>query len=166
MNNNIYNQNPYYMGQNYNNMPMQKKPMSGMAIVSLILSIVSFIFCCLIFSVIPAIISIILALIVLIKNKGGKGLAIAGLSVSVVAVIFSIYITATMYPFIRILPEWVRDATKFVQDTELVEEFERTGELPEYFDKYYEGETGEFFEETMGGFDEFMEEFIEGYQEG
>lgn len=80
-----------YIEWNYNNTIDDKPKGFGLGLTSMILGIVSLIICCFLFlSIALAIVSIILALIVLIKNKGGKGFAIAGLSTSSVALIFCI----------------------------------------------------------------------------
>ena len=80
-----------YIEWNYNNTIDDKPKGIGLGLTSMILGIVSLIICCFLYlSIALAIVSIVLALIVLIKNKGGKGFAIAGLSTSSVALIFCI----------------------------------------------------------------------------
>ena len=55
----------------------------------MILGIISLIICCLtLVSIVLAIVSLVLGLMVLIRNKGGKGFAIAGVSTSIAALIF------------------------------------------------------------------------------
>lgn len=59
--------------------PVEQPPSKGLAIAALVLS---FIAC-----VIPNLISLVLAIIVLVKKKGGKGLAIAAIIVNVIVLI-------------------------------------------------------------------------------
>ena len=65
----------------------------GLAIASLVLGILSLVCCCTVYpSLIMGIVSFVLSLVVLIQKKPGKGMAIAGLICSGIAIVFLIII--------------------------------------------------------------------------
>ena len=70
----------------------QSKPTNGLAITGFIMSLVSFIFCCGTLSPISLILSIIGAVDAGKKNGSGKGMAIAGIIISAVTVVFAIIV--------------------------------------------------------------------------
>ena len=86
----------------------EKKPMIGIAITSLVLGILSIIFCCLGLGWITAIPGVIFGIIAIAKKYAGKGCAIAGIicsSIAIVSAIVSLIITiafgASMPSFIE-----------------------------------------------------------------
>ena len=68
----------------------------GLSVASLILGILSMLCCCIGFPF--AIIGIILAIVSLVKHKGGKGLAIAGLITSGITMIISVITAISLVP--------------------------------------------------------------------
>lgn len=83
-----YGQQPMY------GMPVVQKPSSGLAIASLVLGIVGLLFSCCI-PYLPFLCSLagcILGIISLAKKMGGKGMAIAGLICSIIALIPAIIV--------------------------------------------------------------------------
>lgn len=70
--------------QNNTNMPQGSK---GLSIASMVLGIVSLVFCCIPYLSIPcSIVGIILGGVSLATKKGGKGMAIAGLVCSILGI--------------------------------------------------------------------------------
>lgn len=152
--------NPYYQNPDEQQI---KKPISAMSVISLILGILSLIIFFFLINYITGIIAVILAIIALVKKKGGKALCIAGIVTSAISFILSTLIVIAIYPLLVQLPSLTRDITRFYSSSnyqEMIDEFEKTGELPNYFDKYSEGESGEFFDEYYGGFDKFFDEYL------
>jgi hypothetical protein len=85
------NQGQYQQYQQYQQ-PLQPRKDNGMAIASMVCGIVSFVIsCCLYYLALPlAIVSIVLAIMVLKNNKDGKGMAIAGLVLSGLTVLIAL----------------------------------------------------------------------------
>lgn len=69
-----------------------KQATSGMSIASMILGILSLILCCVGFGGLLGIVGFILGLIVLIKKKPGKGLAITGVITSIIGMLLSLLV--------------------------------------------------------------------------
>ncbi len=68
---------------------------NGLAIASMVCGICSLVFSCCVstLSLILALVSVVLGIYVLVKNKGSKGMAIAGIACSAVAIFASIIIS-------------------------------------------------------------------------
>lgn len=148
--------NPYY--QNVSNEPV-KKPASALAVTALVLGIISILTCFFMVNVIIGIIAIILAVVVLAKREGGKGISITAILLSVISIAFTAMIVYLIYPLLAVLPDLYNDMKEIYKDYDaIIEEYDRTGELPDYMDKYSEGEAGEFFDEYYDGFDNFFNE--------
>ena len=58
----------------------------GMAIASMVLGIVGLVLSCLVIGIIPCVISLILGIVVLVKQKAGQGMAIAGIVTSLIGI--------------------------------------------------------------------------------
>ena len=56
----------------------------GMAIASMVLGIVGLVLSCLVIGIIPCVIGLILGIVVLVKQKAGQGMAIAGIVTSLI----------------------------------------------------------------------------------
>ncbi len=154
--------NVYYMDeieqQHRQNQQNGTKSKIGFAVTSLVLGIVSLLLCCCGLSLIAAPLSIIFGIIAIIKKHNGLGFAIAGISVSVVMLI------ATTL-FLIAYGEYIYDYFRFVGNSyEIIEEYQETGELPDYLEKY-NGEEYEYFWNSGGydDFDDFLDEFIYTY---
>lgn len=148
--------NPYY--QNVSNEPV-KKPASALAVTALVLGIISILTCFFMVNVIIGIIAIILAVVVLAKRESGKGISITAILLSVISIAFTALIVYMIYPLLAVLPDLYNDMKEIYKDYDaIIEEYDRTGELPDYMDKYSEGEAGEFFDEYYDGFDNFFNE--------
>lgn len=98
------NQTPYNMPPN--NMPpngyyMQpqppKQPVSGCSVTAMILGIVSILTnCCLLFVSIPcAVVGLILASVGIKSGKGGKGMGVAGLVLSIISIVVYLFFLIT-----------------------------------------------------------------------
>lgn len=84
----VYNQQPVYAQQ-----PVQPEESKGFAIAGMVLGIVSLVCCCAApFNAILAIAGIVLSVLVLVQKKPGKGMAIAGIICSAVALVLVILI--------------------------------------------------------------------------
>ncbi len=153
------NQNPYQYG--YNNPNVQQPNQNGskaMSIVALVLGILAFLGCYCYCSALPfGIISIILAIIVIVKKKNGKGMAIASLILSIISVISSIGIIAAFTPM-------AEDMTTMVEDLpQIIEDYQEDGSLPDYLEEYRE-QYPEIFDAFMQGMIEEYEKNPELYQ--
>lgn len=152
---NDYN-NPYY--QNAGSEPV-KKPASALAVTALVLGIISILTCFFMVNVIIGIIAIILAVVALAKKQSGKGISVTAILLSVISIAFTALIVYLIYPLLAVLPDLCHDMNEIYKDYDaIIEEYDRTGELPDYMDKYSEGEIGEFFDEYFDGFDNFFDE--------
>jgi hypothetical protein len=92
------NQMPYNMPPNgYMSQQPQNNPVSGCSITAMILGIVAILTsCCFYYISIPcAIIGVILAAVGMKSGKGGKGMAIAGLVLSIISLVPAIIVIAT-----------------------------------------------------------------------
>lgn len=90
-----YQQNQQYEQPN-------QKPSNGMAIGSLVLGIVSIVLFCIPYVTIPAaIVGLILGIISLKNNKGSKGMAIAGIILAGVGLLFGIMIAVGVAAMFR-----------------------------------------------------------------
>ncbi|MCQ2465187.1 MAG: DUF4190 domain-containing protein [Oscillospiraceae bacterium] len=76
----------------------------AMAIVSLVLGIVSIV-CC-ICGLPFAVVGLILAILVLVKNKNGRGQAIAGLVTSIIGLIIGVYMVISLISFMPYMDEY------------------------------------------------------------
>jgi hypothetical protein len=81
---------PDYQYQQQFQEPVQK-PSSGMAVASMVLGIVAFLFSCVYFIAIPAaIVGLILGIVSIKGRKGGKGMAIAGIILSGIGIVIAL----------------------------------------------------------------------------
>lgn len=160
MNENELNNNPYYQDPDQN-VPV-KKPASGFSIAALVLALIAFVNCFFFINIPLGILAIIFAVISLAKKLGGKGLSIAAIVLSLLSFAVSLLIMALLMPLLKALPGLYDDLNRLYGDDydAVIEEYDRTGQLPEYMDEYYEGELGDFFDQYYGGFDNFFDDII------
>lgn len=101
----------------------------GLSVASLILGILSMLCCCIGFPF--AIIGIILAIVSLVKHKGGKGFAIAGLITSGITMIISVITAISLVPMMPYIDGWI----DFGQNAQsYMEEYEEYGTYPPVFE--------------------------------
>lgn len=154
----FYENNAYYSGDN--NEGNDNSGRTGFAVASLVLGILSVLCCCCGLTVILAPLSIIFGIIALVKHHGGKPMAIVGVVLSTLSIIatiaISIFINKTMGPYID-------DCMKFIQEApQVIEEYNETGELPDYLEKYRGDEFDHVWEENgYKDFDDFFGQFID-----
>lgn len=67
----------------------------GLAVASLVLGILSMTLCCM-GGWLPGLIGLIMAIVSLVKGRGGKGMAIAGLVTSILGILVGIYFLVCM----------------------------------------------------------------------
>lgn len=147
--------NPYY--QNRSNEPV-KKPASALAVTALVLGIISIFTSFFMVNIVIGIIAIILAAVSLAKKQSGKGISITAILLSVLSIAFTALVIYLIYPLLAVVPDLYNDMKEIYKDYDaIIEEYDRTGELPDYMDKYSEGEVGEFFDEYYGAFDNFFD---------
>ena len=140
-----YDQNVYNDGEEEN--PNSGK--KGFAITALVLGLLSVVcFCCgLGFFTAP--LAIIFAVIALVKRHGGKAMSIVGLVLASLSLIFTIMIYAAFGQFFN-------DYVRFIQEyPTVVSEYEETGELPDYIEKY----SDEKYRKYWGEYDTFYDFF-------
>lgn len=92
----------YQYQQNQQYEQPKQKPSNGMAIGSLVLGIVSIVLFCIPYVTIPAaIVGLILGIISLKNNKGSKGMAIAGIILAGIGLLFGIMIAVGVAAMFR-----------------------------------------------------------------
>ena len=141
----------------------EKKPeelKTVLAIASFVISLVNFIFCGFMLSFISAPISIIMGIVSLVKKRGGKVFAILGIVISLISLMIFSFFTSI---FIKIYP----DMEYFVKnDTQIISEYNATGEIPEQFEKYRSSKYDKYWQAVQcENFDEFFGTFIKAYQQ-
>lgn len=152
--------NVYYMDELEQQQQKQSgsKAKIGFAVTSLVLGVVSLLLCCCGLSVIAAPLSIIFGVIAIVKKHNAIGMAIAGISISVVMLI------ATAL-FIFAYGQYISDYFRFAYNSyDIIEEYQQSGELPDYLEKYNDEEYEYFW--NSGGyddFDDFLDDFIYSY---
>lgn len=150
--------NPYNYNESFNPNPPQHKPIWA-SVTSFVLGIVNICLCCCT-TYIFAPLSLIFGIIALSKKWGGKGLAIAGVMLSTLSLIFVI---ATNIIF----KEANDDITKFIMNADkYVQEYEETEEVPEDFKKYCDPKYDSVWK-SMGydSFDDFYKDYMKGFTE-
>lgn len=148
--------NPYY--QNTGSVPV-KKPASGLAVTALVLGIISVFTCFFMVNIVLGFIAIILAVVALVKKQGGTGVSITAIVLSLLSIAFTALIIYLISPLLAVLPDLYHDMNEIYKNYDaIIEEYDQTGKLPDYMDKYSEGEIGEFFDEYYDGFDSFFDE--------
>lgn len=168
--NNGYNASGWegYIPNSYKPLPQSqdKKPIWA-AVTSFVLSLVSFcICCCCNCNIVFLILSIVFGIISLVKGWRGKGLAISGIIISAVTLVFSIVSIVLMNTSFKEASEYYTDLLANPQ--KYVDEYEETGKPPKILEKYSSEEYDDIWN-AMGfeDFDEFyslfMDSFIEGY---
>ncbi len=146
------NTNPYQYGYNNGNVNQQnvQNQSQTLAVVSLIFGIVTFLGSAFVIGTLPVfLVAMITGIIVLVKNKAGKGLAIAGIITSVIGAIISCALLAVCMPFV----EFTMDLAENPET--VIENYQENGEIPEAL----EGMDDEIVEA-------FMQGVIEGYYGG
>lgn len=146
--------NPYNSGNVYQ-MPQKtdQKPLWA-ALTCFILSIANiFMCCCCTYVTVPA--SIVLGTVSLAKKWRGKGLAVAGIIVSVVTLVFMV---ASNVMF----REESEDLMKiYAEPDKYISMYEETGEVPEEFMKYTDEKYDKYWSFMgYGSFEEFYGDFI------
>ena len=115
--------------------PPRKK--TGFAITALVLGIISIIGVCCCINIITAPIAIIFGIISLAAKRGGTGMSIVGIILSVLSliIIFSVvYSAKDFYPYADTM---LQDYTRLVQEQDTVfPAYEEDGTLPDYIQKY------------------------------
>ena len=157
-----------YIPSSYKPLPQSqdKKPIWA-AVTSFVLSLVSLcICCCCNCNIIMLILSIIFGIISLAKGWRGKGLAISGIIISAVTLVFSIVSVVFMNTTFKDVKEYYSDL--LMNPQKYIDEYEETGRPPEILEKYGSEEYDDFW--TAMGFEDFeefysvfMDSFIEGY---
>lgn len=121
----------------------------GMAIAALILGILGLALFCACGSFVLGPIAIILAIVVLATKRNGKSMAIAGIITGGLGIILSIVM---LFSFKDEFDDFMYLAENADQ---IIEEYEEDGTIPDFILKY---------EEKYGiDAEEFMEQFVEGY---
>lgn len=145
---NMYNNNAYNNYEPYS----ENNGKKGMAIASMVLGIIALVTCICYCSAIPlGIVSIILAIIVLVKHKNGKGFAITGIITSAIGIIISIVTIALAGPVTDNMNDLIQNADVYVQ------EYTEDGTIPESVLDMFNGN-----EELAN---QFMQGFSSGYED-
>lgn len=93
--NSSYNMNGQPMGNPYGQSQPQQEGSQGLAIAGMVLGIISLVCCCSGYiALVIGIVGFVLSLVVLIQKKPGKGMAIAGIICSAIAVVLLVVLMA------------------------------------------------------------------------
>lgn len=153
-----YDQKVYDGGDQEENPNGNKK---GFAITALVLGIVSVIGCCCGLGFIAAPISIIFAIIALVKRHGGTAMSIVGIVLSSISLLITILFVAVYGQFFSAYFRFIGDAPA------VIEEFKETGELPDYLDEYNDPKYEDFWNEAgYDDFSDFFSTFVDQYESG
>lgn len=171
----MYPQEPQTGGENYYRLPEKQPKQRGLAITSFVLSLLPIllsIFCCcfspypsaasayILFLLLMMVIALCTGIFSLISHRGGKGFAITGIIISALLILplfFSLICVNTVY---------YKDMVKFaVNQQEYVSEYDKTGEVPEDFEKYKDPKYDNVWK-SMGydDFDAFYADYIARYK--
>lgn len=157
MSDEIYYDQKVYDGGNQEENSNKNK--TGFAITALVLGIVSVVGCCCGLGFIAAPISIIFAIIALVKRHGGTAMSIVGIVLSSVSLLITILFVAVYGQFFNAYFRFVSDAPA------VIEEFKETGELPDYLDEYNDPEYEDFWNQAgYDDFTDFFSTFVDQYE--
>ncbi len=141
----------YYDQMNQNQAPESGK--TGLAIASLVMGILGIVLCCCGFGFIAAPLGLIFGIISLVKKRGGKGMAITGIILSALT---AVGLIGTMVLYGPVM----KDVFRFSAEAqEVIDEFNETGELPDYLDKYNDSKYDSIWESA--GYDSFNDYFAD-----
>ncbi|MDE5764341.1 MAG: DUF4190 domain-containing protein [Ruminococcus sp.] len=154
--NNIYPDYNSGNNQQFGSIPEKKPQWAG--ITSFVLSIVTVITCCCT-TYVTAVLSLIFGIISLAKKWGAKGLAIAGVVISSITLVFTITVNTAFAGVSRDIQKFAVNADAYIS------EYDRTGEVPDDFAKYND-EKYQWYFNAMGydSFDGFYGDFIRGFK--
>lgn len=145
---------------NYSNtVDEQTQGNKSMAITSMVLGIISLVVCiCFVLSIPLGIVSIILAIIVLVKKRNGKSFAIAGIVTSAISIVTSIVTIVLMMPYIQFGMEISKDPNAL---SVMIEEYQEDGTIPQSVLDLCDGN-----EEMAKAFmDGFTQSYIDTYED-
>jgi hypothetical protein len=115
------NQNAY---ETYNTEPNQGS--KSMATTSMVFGILALVTCiCFCTSVPFGVVSIVLAVLVLVRKKNGKPFAITGIITSGLGILISLVTTLLLMPYVEDMQEFSENADAYVQ------EYQENGTIPE-----------------------------------
>ena len=121
----------------------------GIAIASLVLGIIGLVLFCACGSFVLGPIAIILGIVVLVSKRNGRGMAIAGVITGSLGIILSVVMLFSYKDEINDFMYLAENADK------IIEEYKEDGTIPDFILEY---------EEKYGiDAEEFMEQFVEGY---
>lgn len=151
---------------NYDQNFQTAKQPTWAAVTSFVLSIVNVVFCCCA-TFVFAPLSIIFGIVSLAKKWAGKRLAISGIiisSVSLVFMVISVILTNTVFSEFK---EPYMDMMKFAMNpNKYIEEYQETGEVPEDFQKYCDPKYDEWWENSgYEDFNDFFDDFMKGFMD-
>lgn len=133
----------------------------GLAIASFVLSLVN-LFCCFCYGTpILATLAIIFAIVSLATHRGGQVFSIIGLVLSGIAMVTFIGMCAAYGPIMK-------DAFKLGSNPQYyIEEYDRTGEVPEEFQKYCDPKYDQYFAASgYNDFETFYASLIDSMRDG
>lgn len=125
---------------------------TGLAIAAFCISLINFIVFRSVLSFIAVPVSLIMAIVSLKKRRGGKTFSIIAIVVSSLSTILFAFYAVIM---VKIYPDM-----KYLTDnfTSITSEYEETGAIPEYYDKYRDPKYDDYWKQLgVNSFDEFFE---------
>ena len=141
---------------------------SGFAVAALILGLVSLIGICCCAGAIDIVtipLSLIFGIISLVKKCSGTGLAITGIITSAVSLLILGTILYIIWPLLPHAEEILNDYARLTRDQDTVfTQYEETGELPEYLEKYKQPPFDDFFARYDITINTVMDTLLEQYK--
>lgn len=161
------NQNP---GNVYNatQIPAPEKPKTGLAIASLVLGIVSIVgFGCCFINILTAPLAIIFGIISLVTHRASTGMSIAGIITAALSLVITIAIIASNWILFANITQISEDYVELVENAdEVFPAYEEDGTLPDYLEKYTEGDYEEYWDKMDMTFYDIMDILLEQYKQG
>ena len=147
--------------------PKRPQKKIGFAVASLVLGLVSLIFCCFCVQFLAAPLAIIFGIIALACKHSGTGMSITGIITAVLSIILTVaglVFFSDFLPYANVIAE---DFTRLiVEQDEVFPAYEADGTLPDYLLKYTETPYAEFFEQYDSSIYIIMDALNEEYKNG
>ncbi len=130
----------------------QDSPRIWASVTSLVLALVSLVFCCCCPSYMLAVASIIFGIVSLVQRMRGKGMAIAGIIISAIMLIIVLVVNLKFGAIAKDLVKLSKAPGHYV------EMYEETGEIPEEFRKYCDPKYDKYWDAMdIDGFEQFYD---------
>lgn len=146
---------------------MDNSSKKGFAITSLVLGILSVVGGCCCLHLILAPLSLIFGIISLASKRGGKGMAITGIVLSVLMIVFTGFVAVSFKDVLKYSDTISNDMAYIINNQdEVFKEYEEDGTLPDCLDKYTEPPLSDILESRGVSIQDIMDALDESYKNG